>query len=73
MHMDMFHGDLLLAFAAVPVQGVEQHGIGPRKLVRLTQVLASALEGLFAEHGAPIAFHRGIVAGEHLSGDALRC
>jgi hypothetical protein len=40
---------LLLALAAMPVQGVEQHGLSPGKLVRLTQVLASALEGLFAK------------------------
>jgi hypothetical protein len=29
----------------------------------------NVFEGLFAEHGAPIAFHDGIVRGEQLSGD----
>jgi hypothetical protein len=41
MHMDVFHRDLLLALAAMMIQRIEQHGIGPGKLVRLAQVLAS--------------------------------
>ena len=28
-----------------------------------------ALESLFCDHGAPIAFHRGVVSGDKLSGD----
>jgi hypothetical protein len=69
MHVDVLHRDLLLALAAMMVQGVEQHGIGPGKLVRLTQVLASPLKRLLANHRAPIAFHGGIVGGKQLSGD----
>ena len=51
MHMDVFHRDLLLALAAMMIQRIEQHGIGPGKLVRLAQVLASPLERLLANHG----------------------
>jgi hypothetical protein len=40
---------LLLALAAMPVQGVEQHGLSPGKLVRLTQVFASPLKRLLAK------------------------
>ena len=64
MHVDVLHRDLLLSLATMTVQGIEQHGISPGKLVRLAQVLASAFERLFADHGAPIAFHGGIVRRE---------
>src|SRR5512133_2409409 len=33
---------------------------------RCVQVLATPLEGLFADHGAPIALHRGVVGGDQL-------
>jgi hypothetical protein len=32
----------------------------------LGQVLAPALEGLLANHGAPVAFHRRVVGGDEL-------
>jgi hypothetical protein len=35
----------------------------------LAQVLTPALDPLFVEHGAPVAFHGGIVRGEELSRD----
>jgi zinc-finger binding domain of transposase IS66 len=39
----------------MPVQGVEQHRIGPGELVGLAQVLPSALEGLrFGAIGSPV-------------------
>jgi hypothetical protein len=43
MHVDMLHGYLLLALAAMPVQSVEQHDIGSGQLVGLVQVLTSAV------------------------------
>src|SRR5260370_6519416 len=66
---NLLHRDLLLALAAVAIERVEQHGIGARKLVGLTQVLATPLERLFADHGAPVALHGGVVRGEELSRD----
>ncbi|MGZ3320196.1 MAG: hypothetical protein ACXU9C_04355 [Xanthobacteraceae bacterium] len=41
--MNVFNGDFLLAFAAVTVEGVKQHGVGAGQLVRLRQVLAPPL------------------------------
>ena len=67
--VDVLDGDLLLALAAMAVQGFEQRGVGAGEPVRLVQVLAAALERLLAEHGAPVAFHRGVVAGEELGGN----
>src|SRR5262249_44815346 len=66
MHMDMFHRDLLLALAAVAVERIEQRSIGAGELVRLAKILLSALECLLAKHGAPVAFHCGVVGGEEL-------
>ena len=62
----MLHRDLLLALAAVAIERFEQRRIGARELVRLGEVLAPALEGLLADHGAPVAFHRGVVGGDQL-------
>jgi hypothetical protein len=69
MDVDVLHYDFLLAFAAVPVERVEQHRVGAGDLVGLAEVFASALERLFADHGAPVAFHRGIVRRDKLSRD----
>jgi hypothetical protein len=55
--VDVLHGHLLLAFAAVAVERFEHRGESAGKLVRLGQVFAPALEGLLANHGAPVAFH----------------
>src|ERR1700733_16049117 len=68
MHVDVLHRHLLLALAAMPVQSIEEHGVRARKLVGLVQVLTSALERLFWEHRAPVAFHRSVVRGEELRG-----
>jgi len=57
MNVDVLNRYLLLAFAAMAVEGFEQRRIGARQLVGLGEVLASSLEGLFADHGAPVAFH----------------
>jgi hypothetical protein len=35
MHVDVLHGHLLLAVAAMPVQSVEQHDVGARQLIGL--------------------------------------
>jgi hypothetical protein len=67
--MDVLHRHLLLAFAAVAVEGVQQRGIGARKLVRLREILAPSLEGLFAKHCAAVAFHRSVVRSDELRGD----
>ena len=66
MDVDVLDRDLLLALAAVAVERFEQRGIGAGELVGLGEVLAPALEGLFADHGAAIAFHRSVVGGDQL-------
>src|SRR5215472_15058388 len=69
MHMDVFYRDLLLAFAAVAIERIEQSRIGAGELVRLAQSFPSALEGLVADHGPPIAFHRRVMACDKLRRD----
>src|SRR5438874_11102996 len=66
MNVDVLNRYLLLAFAAMPVEGIEQRRIRARQLVGLREVLAPSLEGLLADHGAPIAFHRGVVGSDKL-------
>jgi hypothetical protein len=66
MHVNVLDSDPLLALAAVPIERIEQHRVGPRKLIGLGEVLASAFEALFADHGAPVAFHAGVVGGDQL-------
>jgi hypothetical protein len=46
----------------MPVESLQKRGVGPRELVRLAEVFASAFKRLLADHGAAITFHRGIVA-----------
>src|SRR5262245_438634 len=67
--VDMLHRDLLLALAAVPVEGIEQSRVGAGELVRLAQSFPSALEGLVADHGPPVAFHRRVMACDKLRRD----
>jgi hypothetical protein len=62
----MLDRHLLLALAAMAVEGFEQRRIGAGQLVGLGEVLAPALEGLFADHRAPVALHRGVVGGDEL-------
>jgi hypothetical protein len=64
--VDALDRDLWLTVVAVVIERFEQRGVGARKLVRLTQVLPSVLGRLFADHGAPVAFHGGVAAGEEL-------
>ncbi|MGE0775513.1 MAG: hypothetical protein AB7L36_10825 [Sphingomonadaceae bacterium] len=66
MDVDVLHRNLLLALAAVAIECLEQRGEGAGELVRLGEVIASALEGLFADHGAAIAFHRRVVSRDQL-------
>src|SRR5262245_33080840 len=66
MDMDMLDGHLLLALTAMVVEGVEQRGPRAGELVRLIEALAPALEGLLAEHGPAVTFHRGVVGGDQL-------
>ena len=68
MHMHVLDRDLLLTLATMAVKRLDQSRVGASELVGLVQVLAPALESLFCDHGAPIAFHRGVVSGEKLSG-----
>ena len=56
--------DLEPALAALAVERVEQGRPGARQLGRLVQVVTPSLEGLLAEHGATVAFHRRVVCGE---------
>ena len=67
--MDVLHGDLLLAFAAMTIEGVEEQGIGAGEFVGLVQGLTMAFERLLLDHSAPVAFHRGVVRSEELSCD----
>ena len=62
--MDVLYRDLLLTFPAMAIERFEQRYIGPRELICLVQVLTPSLEGLFADHGTPVALHRGIVGGD---------
>src|SRR5207253_10265311 len=68
-NVDVFHRDLLLAFAAMAVYRVEQHRIGAGEFVGLTQVLTPTLESLLAKHRAPVGLHGGIVCGDELGRD----
>ena len=67
--VDVLDRDFLRAFAAVAIEGFQQRRVCPRELVRLVEILAPALERLFADHGAPVALHRCVVAGDELRGD----
>ena len=62
----MLDGDLLLTFTTVTIERVEQRGIGAGELVRLAQSFPLSLEGLVADHGPPVAFHRRVVACDKL-------
>ena len=64
MHVHVFYGDFLLAFAAMAIERFEQHGVGAGQLVGLIEFLMSALESLLGEHTASIGFHRSIVASD---------
>src|SRR3984957_1548131 len=55
MDVEVFDRDLLLALAAMAVEGFEQRRIGARQLVCLREVLAPALKGLVAAHGGTAA------------------
>ena len=61
MYMDVLNRDLLLTLATVAIERVDQQSIGAGELVRLVEIFATALERLFVDHGASVAFHRSIV------------
>ena len=65
--MDMLDSHLLLAFAAMTIECVEEQGIGPGKFVGLAQGLTMAFERLLLDHSAPVALHGGVVRSEDLS------
>ena len=69
MYVDVFHNNLLLTLAAVPVESFEQSRVSTGALVGLIEILAPSLERLFTDHGAPVAFHRGVVGGNQLPRD----
>jgi hypothetical protein len=69
MHVHMLDCDLLLAFAAMAIERVEQQGIRPRELVCLIEILLPALESLLGKHTASIGFHRSVVTRHQLGGD----
>jgi hypothetical protein len=64
MDVDVFDRDFLPTLATMAVERFEQRGVGAGKFVRLREVLLSALECLLADHGAAVAFHRGVVGGD---------
>jgi hypothetical protein len=68
VNVNVLNSDLLLALAAVAVESIEQCRIGAGELVRLAQSFLSALEALVADHGPPVAFHRGVVGCDKLRG-----
>jgi hypothetical protein len=67
--VDVLDRDFLRAFAAMAIEGFQQRRVCPRQLARLVEILSPALERLFADHGAPVALHRCIVASDELRGD----
>ena len=64
--MDVLDRDFLLPFPAVPVERIKQYRVSARQLVGLGQILAVPFERLLANHGAPIAFHCGIMRSDKL-------
>jgi hypothetical protein len=69
MDMDVFDSHFLLSLAPVAIQGFKDRGVGPGEFVCLVEIFAPAFERLFADHGAPTSLHRGVVAGNQLSGE----
>src|SRR5262245_10207104 len=57
VNVNVLDGHLLLPFPAVAIECVQQRRKATGQLVRLVQVLLAPLEGLFANHGAPVALH----------------
>src|SRR5271169_3222307 len=51
MDVDVFHHNLLLTLAAVPVEGFEQCRVSAGALVGLGEIFAPSLERLFADRG----------------------
>ena len=49
--MHVFDRDLLLALAAMAIEGVEQNGKAARELVGLIQIFPMPFKRLLAEHG----------------------
>ena len=66
MDIDVLNCHPLLTLAAVAIEGFEQCRIGSGAFVGLGEIFAPAFEGLFAIHGASLAFHRGVVGGDQL-------
>jgi hypothetical protein len=69
LHVDIFDGDLLLAFAAVLVQGVNLARINRHQLRRMLQTLFNARKCLARNHRAAQALQGGTVCRDHLSGE----
>jgi len=62
MHMDVLDRDFLLTLASVAIECVQQDRISPAKFIRLAETLTPTFEGLFRDHGSPVAFHGSIVS-----------
>jgi hypothetical protein len=67
MNMDVLDRDLLLALAPVAVQGFEKSAVCSGELVRLGEVLLTALKRLLGEHRAAVALHRGAMGCHELA------
>jgi hypothetical protein len=48
------------------IEGFKKHGVGSAKFVGLIQTFPPPIKRLLAEHGASIAFHRGIMRRDQL-------
>ena len=58
-----------LAFAAVPVQRLNESGRRAGQPAPVAKALLPALEGLVRDHGAAVALHSGVVCRDKLCGE----
>ena len=59
----LFNRYFLLSLTPMPIWGFQKCGVGRESLFAWPEVFAPAFKYLLADHGAAVAFHRGIVAG----------
>jgi hypothetical protein len=59
--MHVLDPDLLLPFASVPTDRIDEHGAGPRELIGGVQLVVPDFRGLLWADRAAVAFHAGIM------------
>ncbi|WP_373054740.1 hypothetical protein [Thioalkalivibrio sp.] len=64
--MDVFNHDLLLPLATMAVESLQEGREGAGEFVCLIEIFPPTIEGLFAQHGATVALHRGVVGSDKL-------